>query len=724
MRPLFVAGVKLPLGLAVLLLALPRLAGAQSASGVLLIRVRSGPAPVPGARVAGPAPATATSTDERGEARLELPAGPQTVVVERPGFATTTQAVDVTAGSATSVEVQLRPLRFESEVTVVAATRTGTMLEDQPLHVEALPQEEIEENLTLAPGNLTTLFEELPGLHVETAAPTLGGVGLRLRGLRGRYTRVLVDELPLLGEDADSLGLLQAPPLDLAQVEVIKGVNSALYAGALGGVVNLVSRPPEGEPTALVALSSQRGADASAFLPRSLGNNWGYTLLAAGSAQEKRDVNGDGWADLPGYRRGSLRPRLFWDDRSGHSLYVTLGGMAERRDGGTLRGRTAPDGRAFADRLKTERLDGGVVGRFALGERLLALHASLASTGRNRQRGGLGEDDRLTSGFAEVSLAGSHGGHTWVVGAATHHDAASVSGGAALATDGTGVFAQDEYTVSPRLRLAAGGRVDAAGRYGTSLDPLLSLLWKPAAAWHVRISSGAGHALPSLVSDEAEEVGLARLAAVAAPGRLRAERAASAALDVGWARGSWEVDAATFTSRVRDPLLAREDAGRLVLENDRQAERVRGTELLLHYTRGVLHVIGNHTWLDATTGDPDGSGRVRAPRVPDQTAELAAIVESESRGRIGVELGYTGRQRLELDPYRHASPGYVELNVLGELRFGEAGVFLSATNLTGARQIRSDPLLLPAQAPDGRWTTDVWGPLTGPTVELGVRFEM
>ncbi len=697
-----------------------RSALAQSVTGAVLVRVTSSAAPIAGGRVTAGA-ATALS-DERGEAQLELPAGRQTITVDHQGFARATAVVDVVAGNQVSAAVRLRPLRFESEVTVLAATRTGTVLEDQPLHVEAVPQEELEENLTIAPGRLTTLFEELPGLRIESAAPTLGGVGLRLRGLRGRYTRVLVDELPLLGEEAGSLGLLQTSPLDLAQVEVIKGVSSALYSGALGGVVNLVSRRPEGEPTALVAVSSLRGADAVAFLPHRLSERWGYTLLAASDAQDEQDVDRDGWAELPGYRRATLRPRLYWADENGDSLLATVGAMGERRDGGTLRGRATPAGGAFTDRLGSQRLDGGVVGHFALaGERLLAVHASFASTERSRRRGGTAEHDRLRSGFAEVSLAGSRGRHTWVLGAATHHEGAGVQGGAALVTPGAGAFAQDEYTLSPRLRLAAGGRLDHSARYGTSCDPLVSLLWKPGKPWQVRLAGGAGHALPSLLSDEAAEVGLA---AVSPPGRLRTERARSAALDVGWTAGAWEIDGAAFVSDIRDPLVTREVGDELVLANDPGTERARGTELLLRYTRGPLHVIANHTWLDAWTRDPNQPAPLSSAAVPDHAAELAAILESEARGRIGVELAYTGRQRLELDPYRRVSPPYVEINVLGELRFGEAGVFVSATNLTAVRQTRFDPLLLPAQTPAGRWTTDVWGPLAGRAVELGVRFEM
>ena len=67
--------------------------------------------------------------------------------------------------------------------------------------------------------------------------------------MRGRYTRVLFDGLPLAGQQVGGLGLLQIPPMDLGQVEVIKGVASALYgAGAMGGVINLVARRPQDDP--------------------------------------------------------------------------------------------------------------------------------------------------------------------------------------------------------------------------------------------------------------------------------------------------------------------------------------------------------------------------------------------------------------------------------------------------------------------------------------------
>ena len=66
---------------------------------------------------------------------------------------------------------------------------------------------------------------------------------------------------------------------------------------------------------------------------------------------------------------------------------------------------------------------------------------------------------------------------------------------------------------------------------------------------------------------------------------------------------------------------------------------------------------------------------------------------------------------------------YVEVGVLGEVRIGDVHLFLNLENLSDVRQTHYDPLLLPAQAPDGRWTTDVWAPLEGRVFNGGVRFE-
>src|SRR3954447_9234085 len=111
-----------------------------------------------------------------------------------------------------------------------------------------------------------------------------------MQGMRGRYTRFLSDGLPLFGQQGAGLGLLQIPPVDLGQVEVIKGVSSALYgAGAMAGVVNLISRRPGTEPVHEILLNrSTLGAtDVSLFLASKLSTRWSASLLGSGDWQTR-----------------------------------------------------------------------------------------------------------------------------------------------------------------------------------------------------------------------------------------------------------------------------------------------------------------------------------------------------------------------------------------------------------------------------------------------------
>jgi iron complex outermembrane receptor protein len=97
--------------------------------------------------------------------------------------------------------------------------------------------------------------------------------------------------------------------------------------------------------------------------------------------------------------------------------------------------------------------------------------------------------------------------------------------------------------------------------------------------------------------------------------------------------------------------------------------------------------------------------------------------EAKDVGRLGLEVYYTGLQRLEVNPYRTESRPYVILGLLAEKRFGRFRAFVNAENLTDVRQTRWDPLVRPSPSADGRWTVDAWAPLDGRVINGGVRVE-
>jgi outer membrane receptor for ferrienterochelin and colicins len=609
---------------------------------------------------------------------------------------------------------------------VVKATRTATLIRDEPLRVEAVPAEEIEENLTVQPGNLSSLLNELPGVRAQSAAPGLGGAGLQLRGMPTRHTVVLTDGLPLLGAEPDAFGLLQTPPLDLARVEVIKGAASALYGGsALGGVLNLVSQTADAEPGILANATSRGGSDLVGFFTAKGSSRWSGTLTAGAHDQSREDVSRDGWADVPGYRRFTLRPRIWWGAGQGRSLFLTAGVTDENREGGTLPGRVLPDGSSFAEALRTRRFDGGAASQWMFADGLtLSGRLSLTSTHLDRTFGTQRIASTQTTAFGEEALSGNNHDHAWVLGIAFERDELAVPTvpGVSYTYNVPAIFAQDEFAPMPWLKFAGSARVDAHNDYGTFLSPRLSaLVHRPESEWSVRASVGGGFAAPTPFVDEIEATGLGALLPLRG---LHAERAVTASLDAKWADDGWDVNASVFTSEIRDPLEAHSASGqRLELVNAPGPRRAPGAEALIRYVTGPLQLIASWSYLDVTEVITPGV-RQDAPLVPRHSAELAGIVENEKRGRIGLELGYTGRQALTDDPYRSVSKPYVELNALGEIRFGGISIFLNAINLTDVRQTRFDPLIRRTPGPGGDPITDVWAPLDGRIFNLGIRAEL
>src|SRR5262245_3184440 len=248
-----------------------------------------------------------------------------------------------------------KPVKIEETVTVTA-TRTEARIDDSPTRVEVLVREEIEEKMLMTPGDIVMMLNEMGGMRVQTTSPSLGAASVRIQGMKGRYTRVLADGLPLFGQQVGGLGLLQIPPMDLGQVEVIKGVASALYgSGAMGGVVNLISRRPADKPVRefLINQSTAGATDGVAFFSGGFANGWSASLLAGGHRQSRNDIDDDGWADLAGYGRGVVRPRVFWDNGAGKNLFFTAGATVEDRDGGTMDGAVVPDGRPYTEALDT-----------------------------------------------------------------------------------------------------------------------------------------------------------------------------------------------------------------------------------------------------------------------------------------------------------------------------------------------------------------------------------
>jgi iron complex outermembrane receptor protein len=691
----------------------------QAPTATVRVEVRAGSVPVPGAKVT--LGGKTLATDANGIALIPAPLGTVEIAVAKEGFLPGNTSLTITEAREWQLSLELQPQPSVKEEITVHATRTDTRLEDSPTRVEVLEQEEIEEKLLMTPGDIVMMLNEMGGLRVQTTSPGLGAASVRIQGMRGRYTRFLSDGLPLFGQQGGGLGLLQIPPMDLGQVEVIKGVSSALYgAGAMAGVVNLIARRPGSEPVheILVNRSTLGATDVSAFLASQLSEHWGASLLGTADGQERRDVDGDGWADVAKYARGVVRPRLFWDSGNGRTGFLTGGVTYENREGGTMPGAVLPATRApYTEALDTRRYDAGGNVQAIINQRYV-FAARFAASLQNHvhQFGEVRERDRHEMLFGEITARGTLGRNTWVVGAAAERDAYRPKDVPRFAYQYIvpGVFLQDDITIAPWLSVSASGRVDFHNQFGTFFSPRVSALAR-GRGWTSRFSAGQGFFAPTPLTEETEAAGLSRLSI---PVPLLAERGRSASLDLTRSLGPMSFTTTLFASSVSHPIYVnRTDTYELV--NLAAPSRNRGVEFVGIFRKAPFSATATYSYVRSTefeNGQP-----FETPLTPRHSFGLTGMWE-KPKGRIGVESYYTGRQRLEENPYRAESKAYVLFGFLVERKVGPVRLFLNAENLTDVRQTRWNPLLLSSRAVDGRWTVDAWSPLDGRVFNGGVRF--
>jgi len=700
----------------VLVLLLAALQVQPSASVELVVSSEAGPVSRAQVVVAG----KTVETGSDGRIALTLPLGPVDITVIKEGFNPVTVTVTAVAGTSQVVPVTLEAQSAIEEHVTVSATRTDKRIEDQPMRVEVLDAEEIGEKQLMTPGDIVMMLNEMGGLRVQATSPSLGAASVRVQGMRGRYTRFLSDGLPLFGTDVGGLGLLQIPPSDLGQVEVIKGVASALYgAGALGGVVDLISRRPTNMPTRDVMLNrtSRGGTDAVLFASQPFTNGWSGTILGGGHWQERNDVGDDGWADLAGYSRAVVRPRVFWSDGQGRSVFATGGGMWEQRRGGTMPSAVLPvTGAPYPESVDTARVDGGLVAVTAVANHYV-LTARVSATRKDEQhlRGDVPEHDIADTLFTELALRGTAPRQTWVAGVAFERSTLDPRDKPRFAYtyNVPGLFVQDDIDVQRWLTLSASGRVDVHNVYGTFVSPRVSALLR-GGGWSSRISVGSGFFAPSALTEETEAAGLARVT-IATP--LKAERGRSASVDLTRSYGPLTVTATAFRYDVEDPAVV--DRATYTLATLSESTINTGVETVATIRRAPFSVTGTYTYVHSREGV--GPERGDIPLTPRHSAGLVGMWEREDRGRIGLEAYYTGSQRLEDNPYRSQSAGYVLFGGLIERRVGPVRLFLNAENLGGVRQTQWDSLVRPSQAVDGRWTVDAWAPLDGRVINGGIR---
>ena len=184
-----------------------------------------------------------TTTDANGAFSLaKLKPGTYSLQARLVGYASEQVRLSVTAGQSRHLDLYLKAQSIDLDGVVVSANRHETMRRNAPSLVTVLSQEVFTKTNS---ENLSQGLRFQPGLRIEDNCQNCGFNQVRINGLEGAYSQILIDSRPVFSALAGVYGLEQIPASMIERVEVIRGGGSALFgANAVGGVINVITREP------------------------------------------------------------------------------------------------------------------------------------------------------------------------------------------------------------------------------------------------------------------------------------------------------------------------------------------------------------------------------------------------------------------------------------------------------------------------------------------------
>jgi iron complex outermembrane receptor protein len=454
----------------------------------------------------------ATAADSLGIATFaDIAAGTYTVTVSYVGLEE--MQVIVTAPMATGEPLEvLLEKGEEHEEAVVVTTRSSRTISDIPTRVEIISGEELAEKGNMKPGDIRMLLSESTGIQTQQTSATSYNSSIRIQGLDGRYTQILRDGFPLYSGFAGGLSLMQVAPLDLKQIEVIKGSSSTLYGGgAIAGLVNLVSKTPTAkrELSFLANGTSAGGLDLSGFYSERF-NNIGVTVFGSGNTSRAYDPADIGLTAIPQFERYTINPGLFiYGEKTTANIGFSY--ITEDRIGGSMN--YIKNGTAgYFEANETDRITTQARLTHKMNDNSqLNFKNSYSRFNRFIQIPGYAFKGLQQSAYSEATYSTNGEKADWVIGVNYltddfKEDGQSISALRNYHYNTLGAFIQNTWSPTKQFTLETGLRGDYVEQYGFELLPRISAMLKITNALTARLGGGMGYKTPTVFNEEAERV--------------------------------------------------------------------------------------------------------------------------------------------------------------------------------------------------------------------------
>ncbi len=665
-----------------------------------------------------------------------IPDGRQVIRYSYVGYEDRLDTLTFPLAQSAPIVVQLAPGGEELEEVVISTTRSSRTIEDIPTRLEAITLEELGEKANMKPGDIRMLLSESTGIQTQQTSATSASATIRIQGLDGRYTQILQDGFPLYSGFSSGLSIMQIPPLNLYQVEVIKGSSSTLYGGgAIAGLVNLITKRPteEGELSFMANVTSAEGLDLSSFYGKRYGK-FGVTVFASRNTNNAYDPADIGFSAIPEFERYTLNPRVYYYPSERTQLYLGLNATQEDRLGGDLRYINGDEGNLYFEQNNTKRYST----QFNLEHRLsnqsmLSVKNSLSFFNREVFVPGYDFSGEQLSSFSEVAYRLNSNRTDWVMGANLWTDKFSEQNADAVGARDynntiIGAFAQNTFTPVDWFVLETGLRTDyvmpapARKIEGLFVLPRVSALFRISDRLTSRIGGGLGYKTPTIFTQQAENITFQNILPLTAQ-VTAVETSIGGNADVNFNtiigdKMTFSINHMFFYTYLNDPLILSQRTDNLYeFRNASGYVDTKGVETNMRFGYEWVKLFLGYTYTDARQ---HYNGTVTdMPLTPKHRVNNVLMLEKEDNFRIGLEAYYFSPQRLT-----DGSKGrdYWINGIMIEKMFTKFSLFLNFENIFDTRQSRFGSIY------SGSITNpvfdEIYAPVDGRVINGGIKLNL
>lgn len=640
-------------------------------------------------------------SDKNGTVKFDnLSNGKYVLILTHTGMEEVEYAFEINNNNVTA-EIDMEEAEEELDDVIVQTTRSSRSIKNTPTRVEIINDEELAEKNNMRPANVMMLLHESTGMRVQQTSATSGNANIRMQGLDGRYTQLLKDGYPNFGNFASGLSILEIPPIDLKQVEVIKGPASTLYGGgAIAGVINFISKTPteEGDYNLLLNQSNIGQSNIGVYASQKL-NKFGFAVTGLVNFQKAYDADDDHFSELPKNEDFTINPRLFFYPSERTTFMIGNSFTKGKRTGGDM---NVIKGNADANHTYFERnetIRNITTARFETQLRdnsKIVLKQSVSLFNRKLNIPAYNFKGNNTNTFSEASYSKDFGKYSFIAGGNYIFDEFVQQNIASknldAKTNTAGLYIQDTWDATDNLVIEAGLRTDAArfknNNYTynkTFVLPRVSALFRINEKLSSRVSGGLGYKMPTTFTEETETLQYQNVNAL---NNVSAEKSTGFTADINYKTNLSEglqmsINHMFFYTRINNPVILENVIGSgYHFTNVSTPINTNGFETNLRFIyKEHLKLFAGYTFTNARADFLGANNYVRL--MPRNMVNLVMMYEKHGNFKLGLEGYFTDRQYLS-NLTRTSS--FWEFGFMAEKTFGKFSFYINLENFTDVRQ--------------------------------------